>query len=105
MTLDGISGAWMRHVVEEVGEIAREALARAERIERVDQALARQLARSMQENAKLQQRISMPTEPRPFSPALSPPVDRARSVLRRIDGRAHGVHHLWRSAVAYYAVG
>jgi hypothetical protein len=31
-------------------------------------------------------------EGKPFSP---PPVDRARSVLRRIDGRAHGVHHLW----------
>jgi hypothetical protein len=28
-------------------------------------------------------------------PALPPPIDRARSVLRRIDGRAHGVHHLW----------
>jgi hypothetical protein len=28
-------------------------------------------------------------------PALPPSIDRARSVLRRIDGRAHGVHHLW----------
>ena len=45
LTLDAISASCMRHVVEGVGEIAREALARAERIERVDQALARQLSR------------------------------------------------------------
>jgi hypothetical protein len=57
VTLDSISAACMRHVVEGVGEIAREALQRAERIERIDQALARQLSRSMQENAKLTQRI------------------------------------------------
>jgi len=57
ITLDSISAACMRHVVEGVGEIAREALSRAERIERVDQALARQLSRSMQLNAELQRRI------------------------------------------------
>jgi hypothetical protein len=58
ITLDSISAACMRHVVEGVGEIAREALAQAERIERVDQALAAQLSRSISENAKLRQRIA-----------------------------------------------
>lgn len=58
LSLDSISATAMRHVVEGVGGIAREALAQAARIERVDQALARQLARSMQLNAELQNRIS-----------------------------------------------
>lgn len=57
MTLDSISAACMRHVVEGVSQIARQTLAQAERIERVDQALARQLSRSMQLNAQLQLRI------------------------------------------------
>ncbi|KYK50022.1 hypothetical protein A1D31_22175 [Bradyrhizobium liaoningense] len=57
LSLDSISANAMRHVVEGVGLIAREALAQAARIERVDQALARQLARSMQLNAQLQNRI------------------------------------------------
>ncbi|WP_166293659.1 hypothetical protein [Bradyrhizobium sp. 2S1] len=47
----------MRDVVRGAGEIARAALAQAARIERVDHALARQLARSMQLNAQLHQRI------------------------------------------------
>ena len=54
MTLDSISADCMRHVVVGVGQIAREALAQAER---VDQALAQQLSRSMQLNAELQRRI------------------------------------------------
>jgi hypothetical protein len=58
LTLDAVCASCMRHVVLGVGEIARQALAQAERIERVDQALARQLSRSMQENAKLRQRIA-----------------------------------------------
>jgi hypothetical protein len=57
MTLDSISASCMRHVTDGIGEIAREALARAERVKRVDQALARQLSRSIQDNARLQQRI------------------------------------------------
>jgi cell division protein FtsB len=43
---------------KKAAEIAREALAQAERIERVDQALAAQLSRSISENAKLRQRIA-----------------------------------------------
>lgn len=57
ITLDAVSAARMRHVVEGVGEIAREALQQHARIQRVDEALARQLSRSMQLNAQLQLRI------------------------------------------------
>jgi hypothetical protein len=51
-----------------VGEIARAALARAARIERVDQSLTRQLSRSMQLNAELQQRIRELEEQRNAKP-------------------------------------
>ncbi|TYL87473.1 hypothetical protein [Bradyrhizobium cytisi] len=57
ISLDAISVHCMRHAVLGVGEIARAALARAARIERVDQSLTRQLSRSMQLNAELRQRI------------------------------------------------
>jgi hypothetical protein len=53
ITLDAVSASCMRHVIEGVGEIARQALAQHERVERVDSALARQLANALAENARL----------------------------------------------------